>query len=130
MSAPPLPITAYTLSNALGRGKHEILTRLGGADSGLRPCDLEEVAFPCWIGRIPGIEETPVRADLTEYDCRNNRLAQIGLEQDDFVPTVEAAKRRYGRERIGLFLGTSTSGIQEAEIAYARRAGNRHIAGH
>ncbi len=124
MSLSPFPITAYTLSNALGLGKTGILARLRGGDSGLRPCDLEEVAFPCWIGRIPGIEQTPVRADLTEYDCRNHRLAQIGLEQDGFVQAVAEAKRRYGKERIGLFLGTSTSGIQEAEIAYAHRDGD------
>lgn len=124
MPVSPLPITAYTLSNALGLGKAEILVRLRGAHGGLRPCDLEQVVFPCWIGRIPGIEEAPVPADLAAYDCRNNRLAQIGLEQDGFVQAVENAKRRYGKERIGLFLGTSTSGIQEAEIAYARRAGD------
>ncbi len=121
MPVTPIPVTAYTLSNALGRGKSAVLARLRGSDSGLRPCDFEDVGFPCWIGRIPGIEEVPVRADLAEFDCRNNRLAQIGLEQDGFTQAVEQARQRYGRERIGLFLGTSTSGIREAEMAYAHR---------
>ncbi len=121
MPVTPIPVTAYTLSNALGRGKDAVLTRLQSSDSGLRPCDFEDVGFSCWIGRLPGIEDAPVRADLTEFDCRNNRLAQIGLEQDGFTQAVEQARQRYGKERIGLFLGTSTSGIREAEIAYGHR---------
>jgi 3-oxoacyl-[acyl-carrier-protein] synthase-1 len=121
MPVTPLPVTAYTLSNALGLGKAAVLERLQGNHSGLRPCDFEGVNFDCWIGRVAGIEQAPVRADLSEFDCRNNRLAQIGLEQDGFAEAVERAGQRYGKERIGLFLGTSTSGIQEAEIAYAQR---------
>ncbi len=123
MPITPIPVTAYTLSNALGLGKGEVLARLRADKSGLRQCDFEGVNFDCWIGRVPGIEQAAVRADLVEFDCRNNRLAQVGLEQDGFVQAVERARRSYGRERIGLFLGTSTSGIQEAEIAYANRDG-------
>ena len=62
-----------------------------------------------------------MRADLAAYDCRNNRLAQLGLEQDNFIEAVTVARQRYGRERIGVFLGTSTSGILDTELAYRQR---------
>jgi len=121
MRLTPIPITTYTLSNALGRGKEAVFDRLAKGGSGLTRCNLEDVNFDCWTGRVDGIEQEPVREDLRRFDCRNNRLAQIGLEEDGFIDSVETSKQRYGRERIGLFLGTSTSGIQETERAYARR---------
>jgi 3-oxoacyl-[acyl-carrier-protein] synthase-1 len=58
---------------------------------------------------------------LAEYDCRNNRLAYLGLQQDGFSDAVEAAIARHGRRRVGVFLGTSTSGILQTEQAYRRR---------
>ncbi|MCB1859347.1 MAG: beta-ketoacyl-[acyl-carrier-protein] synthase family protein [Gammaproteobacteria bacterium] len=121
MRLTPLHVTAYTLSNALGRGKAAVFDSLTKGQSGLTHCDLESVNFSCWIGRVGGIEQEPVRKDLQHFDCRNNRLAQIGLEQDGFVGIIEGAIQRYGKARIGLFLGTSTSGIQETEHAYAKR---------
>ena len=36
--------------------------------------------------------------------------------------SVRAARDRYGADRIGVFLGTSTSGILQTELAYRRRA--------
>lgn len=65
-----------------------------------------------------------MRADLAAYDCRNNRLAQLGMEQDGFAKAVATARQHYGRERIGVFLGTSTSGILGTELAYRQRDTN------
>jgi 3-oxoacyl-[acyl-carrier-protein] synthase-1 len=62
-----------------------------------------------------------IRADLQEFDCRNNRLAQLALEQDGFMHSVQTAAERYGRKRIGVFLGSSTSGILSSEQAYRQR---------
>jgi len=58
---------------------------------------------------------------LANFDCRNNRLALLGLAQDGFAGAVRAASEKYGAQRIGVFLGTSTSGILETELAYRRR---------
>lgn len=58
---------------------------------------------------------------LQAYDCRNNRLTQMGLETDGFAQRVRDAAERYGRDRVGVFLGTSTAGILQTELAYRRR---------
>jgi len=60
-------------------------------------------------------------ARLRAYDCRNNRLAQLALDQDGFCSAVRASAMRWGPERLGVLLGTSTSGILETEIAYRAR---------
>ncbi len=105
----------------MGCGLKELEQALLNQQSGLRPCDLEWVNLDTCIGRVKKIEESPVTDRLKEFDCRNNRLAQLALQQDDFSRAVEDTKIRYGPDRIGLFLGTSTSGILEAEIAYRHR---------
>jgi 3-oxoacyl-[acyl-carrier-protein] synthase I len=58
---------------------------------------------------------------LARFECRNNRLAALALAQDGFADAVEALREKYGPDRIGLFLGTSTSGIENTELAYRRR---------
>jgi 3-oxoacyl-[acyl-carrier-protein] synthase-1 len=73
------------------------------------------------IGAIDALDQFTVRADLAVFDCRNNRLAQLGLEQDGFSTAVQNAIQRHGAERIGVFLGTSTSGILSSELAYRQR---------
>ncbi len=117
----PLQLSAFTLVTPLGVGVSATLAALRAGRSGLTRCDFLDVDLETWIGRIHGIEEQSVPAALASYDCRNNRLAQIGLEQDNFAATVAAARERYGRRRIGVFLGTSTSGVLSTELAYRQR---------
>ncbi|MES9942061.1 MAG: beta-ketoacyl-[acyl-carrier-protein] synthase family protein [Candidatus Thiodiazotropha sp. 6PLUC2] len=117
----PLTISHYTLTNALGRGRQASIEALAAGHSGLRPCDLDNVDLSTWIGRVPGLEDMALDGLSTEFDCRNNRLAQLGLHQDDFLAAVNDATGRYGADRIGLFMGTSTSGIAATEDAYRQR---------
>jgi 3-oxoacyl-[acyl-carrier-protein] synthase-1 len=117
----PLAISRYSVVNCLGRGTQAIADAMRDRRSGLAPCDFETVALDTYIGRVPGLEEGRVRPDLLAYDCRNNRLAQLGLEADGFAGAVAEARSRYGAARIGVFMGTSTSGILETELAYRRR---------
>jgi 3-oxoacyl-[acyl-carrier-protein] synthase-1 len=56
-----------------------------------------------------------------EFDCRNNRLAWLGLQQDGFLAAAAAARARWGAGRVGVFLGTSTSGLLQTEHAYRHR---------
>ena len=58
---------------------------------------------------------------LADFDCRNNRLAELALQQDDFLAAVQTAVNRHGAARIGVLLGTSTSGILQTELAYRHR---------
>ncbi|MCB1776467.1 MAG: beta-ketoacyl-[acyl-carrier-protein] synthase family protein [Candidatus Competibacteraceae bacterium] len=117
----PLAVTACTVTNALGRGMAASLTALRNEESGLRPCDFEDADLPTWIGRVAGVEEEPLTGEFTAFDCRNNRLARLALEQDGFSTAVRQARDRYGAERIGVFVGTSTSGIGATEQAYRNR---------
>ena len=117
----PLQLTAYTLVSPLGAGIAATLDALRSGRSGLARCNFLDVSLNTFIGRVSGLEKKPVRADLSVYDCRNNRLAQLALQQDNFSVAVTSARQRYGRERIGVFLGTSTSGILDTELAYRQR---------
>lgn len=86
--------------------------------SGLTPCAFEDVDLDTYIAKVEALDSYRVRSDLSTFDCRNNRLAQLCLEQDGFTEAVTAAREKYGAARIGLFLGTSTSGILQTELAY------------
>jgi 3-oxoacyl-[acyl-carrier-protein] synthase-1 len=117
----PLAITHCSIVNALGAGTPAIAAGLRERRSGLAPCDFETVTLDTWIGRVPGLEAVGMRAGLEAYDCRNNRLAQLALALEGYADAVAAAKERYGAARIGVFVGTSTSGLLQTELAYRRR---------
>jgi 3-oxoacyl-[acyl-carrier-protein] synthase-1 len=117
----PLLITHYSIVNSLGAGRAASATSLRAKRSGLRHCDFETVTLDTFIGRVPALDETSIHPALSRYDCRNNRLAQLALEQDGFSDAVAAARDEYGAERVGVFMGTSTSGLLQAELAYRAR---------
>src|SRR4051812_23521802 len=117
----PLPITDATLTTALGAGLQAHLAALQAQRCGLQPCAFDDVDLPGWIGRVDGLEDVAFPPNLNRYDCRNNRLAWLALQQDGFVAAVAAARERWGAHRVAVLLGTSTSGILESEKAYARR---------
>jgi 3-oxoacyl-[acyl-carrier-protein] synthase I len=115
----PLPITCLALANPLGLGVAATRAALHARRGGLRRNDF--VDLPAYIGRVDGVEHEPVVSKLSEFDCRNNRLAQLGLQQDGFEEAVAQARKKYGAARIAVLIGTSTSGILETEIAYRNR---------
>jgi 3-oxoacyl-[acyl-carrier-protein] synthase-1 len=69
---------------------------------------------------VAGLDDIAIELD-GRFDCRNNRLAALAFAQDGFRDWVGAARAKYRSERIGLVLGTSTSGILATECAYRRR---------
>jgi len=117
----PIPITHYTMCSSLGQGLAATAAALREARSGLKPCDFETVDIDTWIGEVEGVDDTRLRDDLARFDCRNNRLAQLGLQTDGFEQGVREAIARYGADRVGVFMGTSTSGMLQAELAYRVR---------
>jgi len=116
-----LLLASYTASSCLGLGLDATWRALQTQTSGLKPCDFETVALDTWIGEVPGVDAVQLPAALRQYDCRNNRLALLGLQQDGFEDTVRQAMDRYGAQRVGVFLGTSTSGMLQTELAYRER---------
>jgi len=98
----------------LGAGRDQTVAALRAGRSGLRPCAFETAEIATRIGMVEGLDR-PITGALADYDCRNNRLALLALEQDGFGQAVADARRRYGAHRIGVFAGTSTSGILETE---------------
>jgi 3-oxoacyl-[acyl-carrier-protein] synthase-1 len=117
----PLLISAYSATTCLGRGLDATLAALRAGSSGLVPCDFETVHLDTCIGQVAGVDAVALPRALAEYDCRNNRLALLGVEADGFGERVRGLVERRGPERVGLFLGTSTSGILQTELAYRRR---------
>lgn len=110
---------------ALGRNRREVARSLFAGDcSGLR----EESHW------VPGrtLPVATVRgplpcmpAGLEPHNSRNNQLlleASRQIEDD-----IQQAIRRYGRGRIGIVLGTSTSGIDEASRGIARYLQDRQF---
>jgi 3-oxoacyl-[acyl-carrier-protein] synthase-1 len=113
-------VSAYTVTSALGSGRAAHFAALTGERTGLGHKRFETCQLECWIGDA-GALDTPVPEALARWDCRNNRLAWHALQQDDFPAAVDSLRRRYGAPRIGVYVGTSTSGVHETELAYRKR---------
>jgi 3-oxoacyl-[acyl-carrier-protein] synthase-1 len=115
----PCYLSALGLVNALGRGKEAVIAGLlRGDTSGL-------VSEPGWlpgrsarVGRVPG-ELDPLPSAFATDDSRNTRLLLLALAE--IRAEVEAEIERHGRHRIGVVLGTSTSGIEAGERAFVHR---------
>jgi 3-oxoacyl-[acyl-carrier-protein] synthase-1 len=114
---PPVYLSALGLVSALGRGKAAVAQGLFRGDtSGLVP---EEGWIPgqsARVGRVPGpLPELPEA--FREDDSRNTRLILAALEE--IRDEVEGLLVKHGPARIGVVLGTSTSGIEAGERALA-----------
>jgi 3-oxoacyl-[acyl-carrier-protein] synthase I len=118
----PTPITAFTLVTALGQSLAAHATALREGTSGLRAQTFETAALDAWLGVAAGVDDARLPAILAPYDCRNNRLAALALRSHDFDEQVRRAAARHGARRVGVLVGTSTSGILQTEIAYRQRA--------
>ncbi len=117
----PLTLGHACIVSAIGEGQAATVSALRAGTSGLAPCRLQSVDLPIWVGEIPALDDLRLDPQFAGFDCRNNRLAELALRQDGFLAAASAAVARHGADRIGLFLGTSTSGIQQAEHAYRAR---------
>ncbi len=117
----PLYLSHFTATTCLGAGLAPTLDALQAHRSGLAPCAFDDARLATWTGMVEGVDEVTLPPALADYNCRNNRLAQLGLDQDGFSEAVREAAQRLGPDRMGVFLGTSTSGIYETEVAYRER---------
>ena len=117
----PLQISHVCAVSSAGIGVEALHAALVARRSGLAPCAFAGAQLDTFAGQVADEHLAPVRPELAAFDCRNNRLGQLCAQQDGFGEAVREARRRYGAERVGVFAGTSTSGILETELAYRRR---------
>lgn len=116
-SASPCRLVDVGVVCALGSGIRQIWPRLAAGDgSGLVERDLG--AGPRLFG-VVSAPLPPIEAGLGELDCRNNRIALLVLRQID--EQIASARRRFGADRLAVVVGTSTSGLSDAEQAFAAR---------
>jgi 3-oxoacyl-[acyl-carrier-protein] synthase I len=118
---PPLHLSRFTATSCVGNGLSATQSALLERRSGLMPCEFDDTPLATWTGTVDFGNLQTVPDALARYNCRNNRLALLALEQDEFAQNVRATASRLGSRRIGVFLGTSTSGIYETELAYRQR---------
>ena len=102
---------------ALGRDKQEVARNLFAGDcSGMRSEAgwVPERSLP--VGAVAG-ELAAIPPELIRQRSRNNQLLLEAALQ--IRPDIDRAIQTYGRDRIGIVLGTSTSGIDEASQGLA-----------
>lgn len=117
----PLSISAYTATCGVGRGNAALVDALRAERTGLRSTPWDTSTLATWVGEVAGLNSEKLTGAEQAWDCRNNRLARAGLREDGFTQAIERARGKYGAARIGVFMGTSTSGIQQTELAYRER---------
>ncbi|QEM89360.1 beta-ketoacyl-[acyl-carrier-protein] synthase family protein [Kosakonia radicincitans] len=107
-------ISAIGMINALGHTCDDIAANMSrGVAPGMIPRKgwlqgYEEVMLGGVDAALPSIPET-----WQAHRSRNNQLLLAALEQ--IQPTVDEAISRYGRDRVAVVLGTSTSGLDEGD---------------
>lgn len=116
-------LNALGLICALGHGQADVAARLFAGDcSGMRPA-------AGWIPeRQPpvGAVTQPLPAvPLPEQHSRNNQLLYAAALQIE--PALRQAITQYGAHRVGVVLGTSTSGIAEGSAAIGHFLASDHF---
>lgn len=98
---------------ATGSSKSDLLKRLLMGDrSGL--VLLDTFGPTTIVGQITS--ELPlIDTQYSLYQCRNNQLLLAALSQ--IKATVDKMTAKFGNDRIGIVLGTSTSGVRNTELA-------------
>ncbi len=122
-SAAPLYIQSCGFHSALGFSHNDIHTRLAqGFNPDMLLCtDMLNDGTPTVVGKVSAdIASLPQR--LQAFDTYNNRLAQSALTQ--ISPSIERAIEQYGKERIAIVVGSSTSGIADGEAALKAHSDN------
>jgi 3-oxoacyl-[acyl-carrier-protein] synthase-1 len=107
------------MHHALGASLAEIWPRLVAGDQQgfVRRSDL--VPDQAGLYGVARGELPPVPASLVEYSCRNNQLAESALQA--IREPVDAAIAAFGAHRVGVVVGSSTSGFSAAEAAFRER---------
>ncbi len=95
---------------------------LQGKRSGLTKTDYFSPGRCVYVGEVT-TELPEIARKHAFYRCKNNQLLLAALEQIN--ATVEQMIKRYSAGRIGVVIGTSTSGVRNTERAIAELASGR-----
>jgi 3-oxoacyl-[acyl-carrier-protein] synthase-1 len=112
-------LSALGIACTLGRGKEEVTKSLFQKD--VSPIQskwslLSQKSVP--VGRIPfNLPELPV--ELALLNSRNNQILKVAL--DEIRESIVSCIEKYGSSRVGVVMGTSTSGMYEQERAYLHK---------
>ena len=118
-------LNALGLICALGRGKAEVARRLlAGDSSGMQPHPQTIAGRSLPVGAVTGELPSLGNAPL-QHVTRNNQLLLAAL--GEIEPKLHEAISRFGPSRVGVVMGTSTSGIQEATQGIARLTRDGHL---
>ncbi|MBX9753846.1 MAG: beta-ketoacyl-[acyl-carrier-protein] synthase family protein [Pseudomonadaceae bacterium] len=112
-------LTELGLVCALGSGQQAVAAGLlAGDTSGMQAQGGWVSGRDLTVGAVTG-ELPPMPAGLQAAQSRNNQLLLAAALQIE--PQIRAVIARYGAGRIGVVLGTSTSGIHEAALSIAEQ---------
>lgn len=101
--------------NALGSSKASVLANLlKGYSPGMGKIISPILKKSFFAGEVKA-DLPNIPSELSIFDCRNNQLALAAALQIETC--ILEAKTKYSPERIGLVIGTSTSGVAETELA-------------
>jgi len=112
-------LVALGMVNALGRSAEEIWPRLlAGDQSHFRLRDDLVPGRGLIVAEVPGrLPAVPTR--LRAYACRNNAMSLAALEPIE--ARIADAIAAVGRDRVAVVMGTTTSGVSDAEAAIRHR---------
>ena len=116
-------ITARAAVTCAGAGTAAHVDVLRSLRTALTACRIPAVDFPCYVGEVRQVETCAFPAGLGAWDNRASRLAVLALEADDLIGSLHHARETWGAHRVGLVVGTSTSGIERLEEVYRAWSG-------
>ena len=106
-----LEITSFWTASALGTGNAETLANLtAGSAPGMREISGDIPGRSIWFGLV--VADMPEISN-PHWNMRTNRL--LALAADALKDEIDCVVMRYGRDRVGIVLGSSNTGIDEAE---------------
>ncbi|MCB9665116.1 MAG: beta-ketoacyl-[acyl-carrier-protein] synthase II [Alphaproteobacteria bacterium] len=113
----PYPVTAWTVACALGADTAAVRETLRAGRSGLQPVgEARGLPFDTWFGALP-VEDLPaLPAALAERDTLQARMA--AHLTSGILAAARGAVARWGADRVGVILGTTTGGIADTEARY------------
>ena len=110
-------IKVASMVNAMGSNIDEVLTSyLSGVSAGMQYSEGFLPNERCMLGKV-NASLPVITGDLAVFNTRNNQLILAALAP--IQTQIQTAIDQFGRDRVAVLMGTSTSGILEGEQAFA-----------